>query len=118
MHVLARASEIGFACEIGGLYDERVSLPMAARVPHPLANTLRKMRPTVHRDDAGVMDLLIENHDVAGNLHQSKIIVVAGGCHWRTAIGSHNTTLGHRAIFGALSGSRTGLVQSSHSLFR
>src|SRR5262249_21751024 len=46
----------------------------------------------------------------------SKIIVIAGGRHWRTAVGSHDTTFGHRAIFGALSGSCAGLFQSSHSL--
>src|SRR5436309_15170276 len=48
------------------------------------------MRPAVDRDDAGIMDLLIEDDDVAGGLDQPEIVVIASWRHGRSAVGSHN----------------------------
>ena len=92
MHLLARASEVRLTREIGGIDNQRASFPMATRVPHPLADVLRKMGPSIQRDDARVVDLLVENHDISRSLDQLKIVVITRGRHWRSAVRSHDTT--------------------------
>src|SRR5438105_14826180 len=47
VQVLARAKEIGLRTEIGHVDDERVALPMAARVAVPLMDAGRQMGAAV-----------------------------------------------------------------------
>src|SRR6266702_7417401 len=64
-HVLAGASESRLVGEIRRLEDQGIALPMAARVPLPLADMLWQMRTPVDGDDTGLMSHLDENHDVS-----------------------------------------------------
>src|SRR5262245_515886 len=74
------------------------------------------MRPSIHRDDTSVVDLLVENNDVSRSLDQLKVIVVAGGSHWRSAVRSQDTTLRQRAVFRPFGRSPISLIEGGHSL--
>ena len=118
MHLLARASEVCFAVEVGGFNNQRVAFPMAAGVSHPLPDVLCQMRTPVDWNDPRIMDLLVEDHDVAGHLDQLEIVVVAGRRHGRTTVGPHDTALRYWAVFRALGWTLVRLIEYSHSLFR
>src|SRR5215467_2405800 len=74
MQVLARTPIIGFRAEVRHVDDERISLPVTARVAIPLADASRQMRAPVH-DDVALPTLslthVIEHRDAAGRLHDS-----------------------------------------------
>jgi hypothetical protein len=74
VRVRAGVWQAGFAFEIRRVDNQRVSLPVATRVSHPLTNV--PMGTPIQRDDACVVDHFVENHDVFGSLEQLKIIVV------------------------------------------
>src|SRR5882724_12022445 len=57
-HILRRAFEASMFVEVHRLHHQRVVLPMAARVPQPLAHARIEMRTPIQRDDARLMDLL------------------------------------------------------------
>src|SRR5207253_7659761 len=81
MQILVRSPEMSLISEIGRVDDQRISLPMAARIPHPLSNARRQMRTPVEGDDANVVNHLDQNRDVFGRLHDLIIIVVPAGYH-------------------------------------
>src|SRR5262249_52873172 len=83
MQVLSRTSEVRFVGKIRGVDDERISFPMSTRVSHPLLDSLWKMRSSIHRNDARVVDLLVKDDDVSRCLYQLIVIVVAGRRHRR-----------------------------------
>src|SRR5215468_1755692 len=118
MHALARTSEVRSGSEIRRIDDQRVSISMTPRVAHPLPNVLRKMWLAVHRNNTSIVDLLVKNDDVAGRLNQLKIIVVAGRCHWRATVRSHDTTLGKRPVLRSFCEALIGFVQGGHSFLR
>src|SRR5262245_57494330 len=55
--------------EIGGVDDQGVTLPMADRVAHPLADVLGQMWTPVQANDADVVDLLGLYGHVSGTLY-------------------------------------------------
>ena len=79
--------------EIGGLDNQRVAVPVAARVPHPLAYLLWQMWAPVHGDDASVVDHLIENHHRVRSLKELHIVVVRARVHRRAGVEPHDAVL-------------------------
>src|SRR5262249_38985842 len=74
VQVLARAKEIGLRTEVGDVDDERIALPMAARVAEPLTDRGRQVGAPVH-DDVALPPLalidVVEHRDAAGGLHDA-----------------------------------------------
>src|SRR5436309_9374822 len=93
--------ERSLVCEIGGVDDERITLPMANRVAHPLVNVLGKMR-SVQANDAGIVDLLGFNNHVSRTLYDLQIAVVAGGEQRRSDVVSSDTARAQRPVLGAV----------------
>jgi hypothetical protein len=71
MQILARPVIIGLRAEVCHVDDERIALPMAARVAIPLADVERQMRASVH-DDVSLPSLslahVVEHRDAVGGL--------------------------------------------------
>ncbi len=67
--------------EVGGLDHQRVALEAPARVAHPLRDLRIQPRPPVERDHPRLVDHLVLNDDVAGELEDLRAHVVAGGQH-------------------------------------
>src|SRR5882762_7429241 len=57
------------AQKIRCLDDQRVLLPVAARIAHVGTDARTRMRTAVHWDHAGFMDHFLQNRHVAGRLH-------------------------------------------------
>src|SRR5262249_62172904 len=74
VQVLARAKEIGLRTEVGDVDDERIALPMAARVAEPLTDRGRQVGAPVH-DDVALPPLalidVVEYRDAAGGLYDA-----------------------------------------------
>ena len=64
------------AGEVAALDDQRVPVPVAARVAHPLLDRRIRMRAAVQRDDARVVDHLDHDHDVLRRLEDLVVVVV------------------------------------------
>src|SRR5206468_885702 len=62
---------------VGGLDDERVAFPVTAGIAVPLLNVRRKVRTPVERDDARVVDGLLEDRHVILRLEDLDVAVVA-----------------------------------------
>ena len=80
------ASKAGLAQEVGRVDDERVTVPVAAGVAHPLPRALRQMRPSIERHDARAVHHLVQQDDVVRRLDQVDVLVVARGRHRGTGI--------------------------------
>src|SRR5580658_488409 len=63
--------------EVRSLDDQRVALPMAARVSEVAPDALSDMRPLVQGNDACLVDLLVENRHESGRLHNLRSVVIA-----------------------------------------
>src|SRR5262249_37741789 len=74
-------------------------LPAAARVAAPLPDA--PMRTPVHRDDACVMDHLVEKHHVSRPLEKLNILVVSTRNHRRSGIEPQYATLAHASVLPA-----------------
>src|SRR5882672_8047431 len=72
----AIGADTGQAREIGGLDNQCVALPVAPRVPQVLTNIRPGMGSPVQWDDARLMNHLIANYHVSGNLQNLISIVV------------------------------------------
>src|SRR5690606_9009361 len=85
--------------EVLGLDDERIAFPASARAAQPSLDRRRRVRTTVERDDARIVNLLGIDQYVIGRLHDLVVAVVA-----RQQIGYaiRAATLGQRATFGAV----------------
>src|SRR5437899_6912189 len=89
-------------CKIGRIDDQRVALPAADRVAHPLADVLWQMRTPVEANDAGIVDLLGFDDDISGTLCDPEIAVVARGQQRRSHIIANHTTRAQRPVLGAV----------------
>ena len=92
------------------LHDERVAVPVAACVTHPLPQVVRHVWASVQRDDARVVHHLVEDDDVAGSLDQVHVLVVATREHRRAGIESEEASLGEAAIFWSVDGGSASAV--------
>ena len=63
--------------EVDGLDHQRLSLPTATGVTHPLPNRGSDMRPPVERDDTHVVVLLVEDGHMVRRLKYLDVVVVA-----------------------------------------
>src|SRR6266849_5935367 len=100
MKMLAGASEVCLVRKVDGIDDQRIARPVAARVAHPPPDG--SMRTPVHRDDARVMNHLVENHDVVGELDELDVVVVDARQHRRTRDRPQETPLVQAEIFRPL----------------
>ncbi len=66
--VRADCAELHAGHEIGGLDDERIAFPMAARHARPVPQRLGRGAAPVERNDARLVDHLHADHDIAGRL--------------------------------------------------
>src|SRR3989442_2327620 len=62
----------GLVVVIGYVDHQRVSLPVAARVPHPQLDAVSNMRTPIKGDDARTMVELLQDHDVSRRLKNLK----------------------------------------------
>ena len=62
--------------EVGRLDDERVALPVAARIAHQLAEAAADVRPPVERDDARLVHHLVDDDDRVRRLHDARAVAV------------------------------------------
>src|SRR5262249_12622119 len=117
MHVLTRALEGELVGEIPRLDHQSLALPMAAVAARPLTDGWRKMRASVERNHAGVMEHLGENHHVSGSLRDLVIVVVGAAKHGRAIVAHEDTTraerLGLYGIVGTPALSRRGTLGGS-----
>src|SRR5690348_8650487 len=75
---------------------------MAARITEPQVNAGGNVRTAVERDDAGVVNHLIEDDDGIRRLNDLVAVVVGAGQHGRTGGGPVQAALGKAAVFGAI----------------
>src|SRR5882762_3136075 len=68
--------DVGIRPEIGSLEDQRIALPMAARITQPLVKVFAYVWVPVERDDSGAVDHLRSDDHVAGTLYDLKVVVV------------------------------------------
>src|SRR3989442_15998130 len=72
MQVLAGPLEGRLGGEIGHIDDQRIALPAATRIPPPLPDVRRQMRPVGHGDNALPplpLTRIVENRNGPGRLH-------------------------------------------------
>ncbi|MQA28451.1 MAG: transposase [Luteitalea sp.] len=67
--------------EVGRLDDEGLTLPAAARIPGPLADRRWQVGAPIERDDADVVDHLVQQHHILGGLQHLHVRVVAPAGH-------------------------------------
>jgi hypothetical protein len=91
--IFARASQWIFAVEIRCLDNERVAVPMAARIASPLPDISRDVRPDVQRNDASVMRHLEQDHHVTRRLNNLVIAVVPLRQHRRSGALKDDATI-------------------------
>ena len=72
-----REPERGPWAVVRRLDDQRVAFPVPARIAVPLTDGLRQVRTPIERDDAHVVDVLVENRDAPGRLEDLVRVVVA-----------------------------------------
>src|ERR1700680_3952522 len=83
MQTAAASSPVSLLCEIGGLDDERVAFPVAARVSQPSANVLREVGTPIEGDDPNAV---IRDHvqkTVSWNPQDLRLGVVVERKPWR-----------------------------------
>src|SRR5688572_7129586 len=82
-HAFRRPPETDLVGEVRRIDDERRAFPAAARITEPLPDLWSDMRTAVERDDARVVNHLVENHDISRRLENLVIVVVRTGNHWQ-----------------------------------
>ena len=94
----------------GGIDHQRVTFPMATRVPLPLVDLRREMRTPVEWNDPGlVIHFHRDGHDPAA-LHDLIVVVVGLRKHGRTGGAEQNAALAQKPVFGTVNGMQ-GLVR-------
>src|SRR4029453_3463039 len=73
MHAISRSAPVSIRTETGGLDDERIALPVSARISQPLADSLRKVRASIQRNDANVVCRLRDHHDISRRLQDLRL---------------------------------------------
>src|SRR5262249_43630920 len=103
VQVLARALEIGLRAEIGHVDDERIALPVAARVAVPLADRGGQVRAAVHHDvalPALALADVVEHRDATRRLHDAAEAAAIGGAELGQAAGE--AAVGQAAVLRAV----------------
>ena len=90
---------------MNGLDDECLAFPATTRAPHELTNGRREMRTPVQRDDAHVMDVLLQNDHEVGVLQKVVVVVVSGRKRRDAAI--PETPLAQTQFFWPIGGSQS-----------
>src|SRR5579863_7877822 len=67
--------------EVGHIHHQRIALPMASRIAHPLPDIPADVRPSVQRNDAGLMHQLGQHDNRSRNLQNSIVVVIPAGKH-------------------------------------
>ena len=75
------------------------------------------MRAPVQRNDASIVDHLVENHHASRSLEKVNIIVVGRRIHWRSRVEPQDTTLGHTSVLRAVSRAFPSRFKGVRSLF-
>ena len=88
--------------EVGRLDDERITLPVAAGVAHPLPDAVGQVRAAVERHDARVVHHLVQDRDVVGGLEDLQVLVVARRHDRRSGVEAQEAALGQPAVLGAV----------------
>ena len=108
-----------FVREAAALDDERVAVPMAARVAVVLRYTVREMRPAVERNHTRLVHHLVGDRDVVRALRDHDAVAVEHGAHTgaqaardaavvqREILERVERTRAERAVAGGSGGSRT-----------
>ena len=68
------------------------------------------MRTTVGRDDARVVDHLVDDHDVARSLQNLQVVVVGARDHRRPGVEAHDAAVGQAAVGVGIRKARVGLL--------
>src|SRR4051812_15258775 len=97
LQVLGRAAERGAIGEVGRLDDQGVAVPARARVAKEGADRRADVRPAIERRDARHRHHLGNNHELAGRLHELKVVVVAGRQQRRAVVRPVDAALGDAA---------------------
>ena len=87
--------------QVGGLDDEGVAFPMAARIAQPLLDPAVDVRAAVHRNDARVVNHLHQDHDVAGRL-KDLVVVIVEARHHRAGQAAGDAAFVGAAILGRI----------------
>src|SRR5262249_54466268 len=81
VQILTRALKVGLRTEVRHVDDERVAVPVTARVAIPLADVGRQVRASVH-DDVALPSLalthVVEDRNAAGRLHDAPEAAAVG----------------------------------------
>src|SRR5207249_1152193 len=82
---IRRRVESLFVGKIRRLHNQRMPLPMSARIPIPQPDFLIDMRTIIQRNDANVMHTLVMNHDLSWTLQNLNSVVVCLSASWYRA---------------------------------
>src|SRR5439155_7949506 len=104
VQVFTGSSEVSFIGKISCVDDQRIALPAATRVAHPLADVWPQVGTPVQGYDASVVDFLLENRHVSRTLLKLNITVVGLGKHRRSLARHQDTTLTQRPAFRSIEG--------------
>src|SRR5262249_32926066 len=88
--------------EIDGIYDECLTLPSAAGIAGPLSE--RPMWTPIHRHDARVVDLLVQDDEIVARLEELHVLVVARRDrrnHRRARIPAQDASVPDASVFRA-----------------
>src|SRR5437764_12468286 len=85
--------------EAGGVDNQRVTVPMAARISIPRPEVGPEMRAAVEWDDASLMDHFRVQDDVTRRLHNLVAVVVGARPH-RSRYAAGDTSLPRPVVFG------------------
>src|SRR5262249_14979357 len=94
----------GFGAVVGGVHDQSVAFPTAARVAVPRFHVGGRMRASIKGDDPGVVDVFLQHDSRRGRLDDLHVAVVAGSDARRAERDAANTEPEVFRTIGALSG--------------
>ena len=97
-HVAGRAPPAALVVEVRGLDHQCVALPVAARVPRPLADVTGKHRAAVERHDPYRVNHLGHQHHLVGSLEDLQVLVVAAGRDRRAGVEAENAAVEGAAV--------------------
>src|SRR5262249_38339967 len=87
-----------FPKEIGGVDDQRGTIPVAARIPQPLVDGRWEMGAPVEGDNPNAGAHLVMNRHVARALDQLNIVVVSRWIHGGSGVEPQDTAHAHRYV--------------------
>src|SRR5437016_2074079 len=75
--------DVRLVVEVGGVHDERVAFPVAARVSQPEPDVRPEMLTVLEVNEPRLMDHLVQESDRVGSLKDVHVVVVRARQHWR-----------------------------------